>query len=176
MKHHRPLGSASGLGVSPMDENVKARDPEEQAVTTGQPWELGHGHGREGWPDQLAEPGEPAHDMFELLQGKVPGHRWDGWRRLTGDEGYFAACSCGWRSPETGSVSPVLCQVKEHLDAAGAVRGWRPSAVTAQVAGRDERERGAGQRGMRPGERNARAVRVRGQPAKTSVSGAGALS
>jgi hypothetical protein len=136
-----------------MGENARARDPEEQAVTTGQPWELGHGHGREDWPDLLAEPCEPAQDMFELLQGKVAGHRWDGWRRLTGDEGYFAACSCGWRSRETGRVSPMLCQVKEHLEAVGAVRGWRASALTAQAPGRDEREHRAGQRGMRPDER-----------------------
>jgi hypothetical protein len=136
-----------------MDENVKARDPEEQAVTTGQPWEFGHGHGREGWLDRPTESCEPAHDVFGLLQGKVPGHRWDGWRRLTGDEGYFAACSCGWRSSETGSVNPVLCQVKEHLDAVGAVRGWRTSAPTAQTPGRDERAPRAGPRGMRSDER-----------------------
>jgi hypothetical protein len=136
-----------------MGENVKARDPEEQAVTTGQPWELGHGHGREGWPDRLTEPCGPAHDVFESLQGKVPGHRWDGWRRLTGDEGYFAACSCGWRSPETGSVNPVLCEVKEHLDAVGAVRGWGTAAPAARVPGRDERARRAGPRGVRPDER-----------------------
>jgi hypothetical protein len=136
-----------------MDENVKARDPEEQPGTTRQPWEVGHEHGSEGWPDRLAEPFEPAHDMSELLQGRVLGHRWDGWRRLTGDEGYFAACSCGWRSRETGGVSPMLRQVKEHLDAVGAVRSWRTSALTAQAPGRDERERSVGQRGMRPDER-----------------------
>jgi hypothetical protein len=56
-----------------MDENVKARDPEDQAVMTGQPRELSHRHGRE---DRLAEPSEPAYDKFELLLGKVPGHRW----------------------------------------------------------------------------------------------------
>jgi len=136
-----------------MDENAKARHPEEQVVTTGQPWDLGHGHGREGWPDRLTEPCEPAHDVFGLLQGKVPGHRWDGWRRLTGNEGYFAACSCGWRSSETGCVNPVLCQVKEHLDAVGAVRGWRTSAPTAQTPGRDERAHRADPPGMRPDER-----------------------
>ena len=134
-----------------MDETAKARDPEEQAVTTGQPWELSRG--REGWPGRLAEPSEPAQNMFELLHGKVSGHHWDGWRRLTEDEGYFAACSCGWRSPETGCVSSMLCQVKEHLDAVGAVRGWGASALTARAPGRDERERSAGQRGVRPDER-----------------------
>jgi flagellar biosynthesis regulator FlaF len=136
-----------------MDENAKARDPEEQAVTTGQPWELGDGHGREGWPDLPTGPSEPTQDEFELWRGKVPGHRWDGWRRLTGDEGYFAACSCGWRSPQTGCVSLMLRQVKEHLEAVGAVRGWRTSALMAQAPGRDERERNIGPRGMRPDER-----------------------
>jgi hypothetical protein len=136
-----------------MEENAKARDPERQAVTTGQPWELSHGHGREDRPDRLTEPCEPAQDKFELLRSKVPGHRWDSWRRLTGDEGYFAACSCGWRSPETGCVSPMLCQIKEHLEAVGAVRGWGASALTVQAPGRDEREHRAGQRGMRPDER-----------------------
>jgi hypothetical protein len=136
-----------------MGENAKARDPEKQAVTTRQPWELSHGHGRDDRADPLTEPCEPAQDMSELLQAKVPGHRWDGWRRLTGDEGYFAACSCGWRSPETGGVSLMLRHVNEHLDAVGAVRGWRASALTARAPGRDERERSAGQRGMRPDER-----------------------
>jgi len=135
-----------------MDENAKARDPEEQAVTTGQPWELSHGYRREEWPDRLTGP-EPTHDEFEFPQIRVPGHRLDGWRRLTGDEGYFAACSCGWRSLETGCVNLMLCQVKEHLDAVGAVRGWRSPALTAQAPGRDERQRSAGQRGMRPDER-----------------------
>jgi hypothetical protein len=88
-----------------------------------------------------------------LLHGKVSGHRWDGWRRLTRDEGYFAACSCGWHSSETGSVSSMLCQVKEHLDAVEAVRGWRASALTTQAPGRDEREHRASQREMTPDER-----------------------
>jgi flagellar biosynthesis regulator FlaF len=136
-----------------MDENAKARDPEEQAVTTRQPWELGYGHGREDCPHLLTGPCEPTRDKFELPQIRVPGHRWDGWRRLTGDDRYLAACSCGWRSPETGRVSLMLRQVKEHLDAVGAVRGWRTSALTAQAPGADERERSAGRRGMRPDER-----------------------
>jgi len=136
-----------------MDENAKARDPEEQAVTTGQPCELGHGYGPEDRSDLLAGPRELARDESELLRGKVPGHRWDGWRRLTGDEGYFAACSCGWRGPETGRVSLMLCQVKEHLEAVGAARGWRASAPAPRAPGLDEGERSAGQRGMRPDER-----------------------
>jgi flagellar biosynthesis regulator FlaF len=136
-----------------MDEDAKARDPEELAVTTRQPCELSHGQGRQDRPDRLIEPREPTQSKFELLQGKVPGHRWDGWRRLTRDEGYLAACSCGWRSPETGCVNSMLCQVKEHLDAVGAVRGWRTAALVAQAPGRDDRERSVGQRGMRPDER-----------------------
>jgi hypothetical protein len=134
-----------------MDEN--ARDPERQAVTTRQPWECSHGRGCEDLPDRLTEPCESAHDEFELLRGKVAGYRCDCWRRLTGDDGYLAACSCGWRSPETGCLSLMLRQVKEHMDAVGAVRGWRTSALTAQVPGQDEREHGVGQRGMRPDER-----------------------
>ncbi len=134
-----------------MDENTKASDLTEQAVTTRRPPQVSPGHRREDWPDLLTEPCEPPHDEFELPQGKVPGHRWEGWRRLTGNESYFAACSCGWRSSETGDVSPMLRQVKEHLDAVGAVRGWRPSTRTAQAPGRDERR--AGQREMRPDER-----------------------
>jgi hypothetical protein len=136
-----------------MDENARARGHEEQAVTAGQAWEFSHGHHREDWPDLLTGPCELAHDEFELLKGKAPGHRWEGWRRLAGDEGYFAACSCGWRSSETGDVSPMLRQVKEHLDAVRVVRGGRRSALTAQAPGRDERERSADRRGMRPDER-----------------------
>jgi len=136
-----------------MGENTEARDQEEQAVTTRQAWELSHGHRREDWSDLLTEPCELAHDEFELLKGKVPGHCWDGWRRLTGDEGYFAACSCGWRSCETGCVSPMLRQIKEHLDEVVAVRGGRPPAQTAQAPGQDEPGRSAGRRGTRLDER-----------------------
>ncbi len=135
-----------------MDENAKARDAE-QAAMTGQLWGLSYGHRREDGPDPLREPYEPAQDELDLMQSKVAGHRWDGWRRLTGDEGYFAACSCGWRSTETGYVSPMLRQVKEHLDAVGAIRGRPPSTWAAQAPARDERERAASQREMRPDER-----------------------
>jgi hypothetical protein len=124
-----------------MEANAKARDPEEQAAATRQPWELSYGRRREDWPGPLSEPCEPVHDELGLLRGKVSGHRWDGWRRLTGDEGYFAACSCGWRSTETGDVSPMLLQIEEHLDAVQTVRGWRPSARTAQAPARDVRAR-----------------------------------
>jgi flagellar biosynthesis regulator FlaF len=132
-----------------MDEDAKARDPEELAVTTGQPWQ----DRRENRPDRLTKPREPTRGKFELLQSKVPGHRWDGWRRLTGSEGYFAACSCGWRSPETGCANSMLCHVKDHLDAVGAVRGRHPGALATQARGRDERGRSASQRGKRPDER-----------------------
>ena len=132
-----------------MDENAKARDPAEQAAITRQLSGFSCGHSREDWPDPLREPCEPAQDELDLLQSKVAGHRWNGWRRLTGDEGYFAVCSCGWRSTETGSVSPMLRQVKEHFDAIRVVRGWRPATWEARAPGRDERERDAGQREMR---------------------------
>jgi hypothetical protein len=134
-----------------MGENAKASGPKAQAITTRWPRQSGHGHRSEDWPELLTEPCGPPHGELELLQGKVPGHRWEGWRRLAGDEGYFAACSCGWRSSEAGDVSPVLGQVKEHLDAVGAARGRPAPTRTAQAPGRDER--GSGQRGMRPDER-----------------------
>jgi hypothetical protein len=134
-----------------MEQNARAGDQREQSALTRQRLELIHGHHAEDCPDPLPGPCEPARDELELLQGKVAGHRWDGWRRLTADEGYFAACSCGWRGTETGDVSPMLRQVKEHLDAVRAVRGGRPSTRTAPA--RDRRERSAGQREMRPDER-----------------------
>jgi hypothetical protein len=134
-----------------MEENAKARDPEEQAVITRQRWEFGCGHRREDWPGPLPEGYEPARDEFDLPLGKMSGHRCDGWRRMTGDEGYFAACSCGWRSTETSHVSLMLRQVEEHLDAVRAVRGGRPSARAAQAPGRKEREVGIRER--RPDER-----------------------
>jgi hypothetical protein len=134
-----------------MEQNAKARDQREQSAVIGQRLEL-IGTRRGGdWPDPLTEPREPARDQLELLQGKVAGHRWDGWRRLTGDEGYVATCSCGWRGSETGEVGPMLRQVNEHLDAVRAVRGRRPPARTAPA--RDQRERSAGQREVRPDER-----------------------
>ena len=134
-----------------MEENAKARDPEEQAVITRQRWEFSYGRRREDWPDPLPEGYEPARGQFEPPLGKVSGHRCDGWRRMTGDEGYFAACSCGWRSTETDHVSLMLGQVEEHLDAVRAVRGGRPSAQAAQAPGRKERE--VGLREKRPDER-----------------------
>jgi len=134
-----------------MEQNAKVRDQREQPAVTRQRWEPVGGHRSEDCPDLLAEPCEPAHDELELLQGKVAGHCWDGWRRLTGDEGYFAVCSCGWRGTETGDVSPMLRQVTQHLDAVRAVRGGRPPARTEPA--RDQRERGAGQREVRPDER-----------------------
>jgi hypothetical protein len=134
-----------------MEENAKARDQREQSAMTRQRVEPVYGHRGEDVPGPLTEPCELARDELELLQGKVAGHRWDGWRRLTGDEGYVGACSCGWRGTETGCVSPMLRQVTEHLDAVRAVRGGRPSTQTAPA--RDERERGAGQREMRSDER-----------------------
>jgi len=132
-----------------MEHNARARDQLEQSAIAGQPLEPVCGHRGEDWPDLLTEPCELGHDELGLLQGKVAGHRWDGWRRLTGDGGYVAACSCGWHGTEMGEVSPMLRQVKEHLDAVRAVRGGRPPARTEPARG----ERSAGQRGVRPDER-----------------------
>ena len=131
-----------------MDENAKARDLEQQAAITRRLSGFSYGHSCEDWPDPLRDPGEPAQDELDLLQSKVAGHHWDGWRRLTGNEGYFAVCSCGWRSTETGCVSPMLCQVKEHLDAVRAVRGWRPSSRTIPAPARDERDASQRERGL----------------------------
>lgn len=133
-----------------MDENAKARDLEEQATITRQPWGPAMGPGARTSLAPLGESCEPAYEELDLLRGKAAGHRWDGWRRLTGGEDYFAACSCGWRSTETGCVSPMLRQVKEHLDAIRAIRGGRPSTRAAQAPARDERGR---QREMGPDER-----------------------
>lgn len=135
-----------------MEQNARAGDQRDQSAVTGQPPELIHGRRGADRPDPLTEPCELAHDELELLQGKVAGHRWDGWRRLTGVEGYFAACSCGWRGTETDCVSPMLRQVTEHLDAVRAVRDGHPSARA--VPARDQRERSAGQRELRPDERS----------------------
>jgi hypothetical protein len=134
-----------------MEEKARARDRAEQAVMTRQRWEVSHGHRREDWPDPLPEGYEPARGEFDLLPGKVSGHRCDGWRRMTGDESYFAACSCGWRSTETADVSLMLRQVEEHLDAVRAVRGGHPSARAARAPGRTEREVGLREKG--PDER-----------------------
>lgn len=151
-----------------MDVNGKARDLQEQAARTSHVRKLGTGYSWGDWRDSLIEPCEPTPDELELLQSQVAGHRWDGWRRLTGDEDYFAACSCGWRSSETGGVSPMLCQAKEHLAAVLQVRGGRPST---RVPARDEGERDAGKREMRPDERPRElCVAVDGQQRRLSQS------
>jgi len=116
-----------------MGENDKARALKEQAARPRDFRELSYvrGHWREDRPDPLSEPHELAPAELGLLHSQVPGHRWNGWRRLTGDEDYYAACSCGWRSTETGDLSPMLVQVKDHLDAIRALRGWRRAPRTA---------------------------------------------
>ncbi|HXZ70703.1 MAG TPA: hypothetical protein VEH31_07520 [Streptosporangiaceae bacterium] len=111
-----------------MDEHVKASDLQEQAARTRRLREPSHGRSHRDWAAPFADPGELTSDELDLLQSHVPGHRWDGWRRLTGDDDYYAACSCGWRSTETGQVSPMLRQVKDHLDAVRHSRGWPTSA------------------------------------------------
>jgi hypothetical protein len=126
-----------------MNENSRVREPDEQAASIRRLWELSYGHRHQDWPDPLREPYEPAQDELDLLRSQVPGHRWNGWRRLTGDEDYYAACSCGWRSTETGYVRPMLRQVQEHLDAVRAVRGWRSASEAVQAPDRAGRENDA---------------------------------
>ena len=104
-----------------MHENDQARALQEQAARSRDLRELSYGRGHGDWPDPLAEPAELTQDELGLLNSQVPGHHWNGWRRLTGDEDYYAACSCGWRSTDTGDVSPMLRQVKAHLDAVPAI-------------------------------------------------------
>jgi len=130
-----------------MDEDARARKPEEQAAEVRRQWELRYGQQREDWPEPLSEPYELARDELDLLHSQVPGHRWNGWRRLTGDEDYFAACSCGWRSTETGYASPMLRQVKDHLDAVRELRGLVPASRTASAPRRAGQESGGSQRG-----------------------------
>jgi len=136
-----------------MDENGNARVLEEQAAETRRQWEFCHGHRRDDWPGPLKGPYELTQHDLGLLHSQVPGHRWSAWRCLTGDENYFAACSCGWRGTETGSVSKALGQVQDHLDAVRAMRGWGRTFLAAQPPHRDERERDAGQHEMWAGER-----------------------
>jgi len=132
------------LGVSPVDEDARARKPEEQAAEVRRQWEFSYGHRREDWPEPLTEPYQPTRGELDLLHSQVPGHRWNGWRRLTGAEEYFAACSCGWRSTETGYLSPMLRQVKDHLDAVRELRGGgrAPRAAPAPRRARHEGDGG----------------------------------
>ena len=75
----------------------------------------GYGPGREDEPGPPGRTCEPAYDELDLLRGKAAGHRWDGWRHLTDDEAYFAACSCGWRSTEMGCVSLCVPESRPRL-------------------------------------------------------------
>jgi hypothetical protein len=83
--------------------------------------------------------------------------------------GYFAACSCGWRSPETGQVSLMLRQVKDHLDAVRQARGGRPST---RAPARDQRGRDTSQGEILAQYESAREVRasVQGQQMRLSQS------
>lgn len=128
-----------------MDENDKAGGLEEQATRSRDPRELSHGRGDEDWPHPLAESSELTQDELGFLHSQVPGHRWNAWRRLTGAEEYYVACSCGWRSTDTGDVSTMLRQVKDHLDAVRAVRG-RVRQTGPRAPGRDGQERDASRR------------------------------
>jgi hypothetical protein len=153
-------GSAAAWSPSPQPPNPhtpdQARRPNQPGSAAAHPFgvsyiPVSYGHRREDWPEPPREPYEPAQGELGLLYSQVPGHRWNSWHRLTGDEDYYAACSCGWRSTETGQVSPMLRQVQDHLDAVRAVRGWRPASEAAQAPGRAGHERGAGQHEVRHG-------------------------
>jgi len=136
-----------------MDGNGKARVLAEQASGTGRQPEFGHGYRRGDWPGPLEEACGPAQHDLGLLHSQVPGHDWGVWCCLTGAENYFAACSCGWRSAETGYVSPALGQVQDHLDAVRAMRGWGRAFPDVRAPHRDGQERDAGQHDMGAAER-----------------------
>jgi len=128
--------------MSPVDDNDRGPDPGEQATEQGEP---DGACGPADRPGVLSQPYGLACDEPGSVPGEVVGHCWHGWRRLADAEDYLAVCSCGWRSTTTSEVSPMLYQVKEHLD------GGRPSARAAQppAGGEDE----ASRRVIRPAER-----------------------
>ena len=138
-----------------MDDNDKARALEEQGARSRDLRELSYGRGHADWPDPPAEPTKLTQGELGLLHSQVPGHRWNGWCRMTGDEDYYAACSCGWRSTDAGDVSPILGQVKDHLDAVRQSRGWAPSARAP-----DESGPGPGQGQIVPLHEDARGLRA----------------
>jgi hypothetical protein len=82
-----------------MDENDEAREPEEQTDKVWYLWKWNYGPRDEDWPGPLRQPCEPTQDELDLLHSQVPGHRWNGWRRLTGDEDYYAASPAGGAAP-----------------------------------------------------------------------------
>jgi hypothetical protein len=67
-----------------MGENDKARALKEQSARSRDFRELSYvrGHWREDRPGPLSEPHEAAPDGLGSLHSQVPGHRWNGWRRL----------------------------------------------------------------------------------------------
>lgn len=126
-----------------MEKTAGAGDLEEQVAWASQLTEPSY-EPVEGWRDPPgASPGLTQYELG-LLHSQMAGHRWHAWHRLNGDEDYFAACSCGWRSVEADSLRPVLNQVKDHLEGVRVSRGYRPSPW-AKPPARDEHEPGAGQ-------------------------------
>ncbi len=93
-----------------MNENARAREPEEQAAMTGRLRELSYGHRREDWPNPLREPYEPAQGEFDLLYSQVPGHRWNSWRRLT------------QRGPAMRTTMPPVAAIAEEVALLNQVR------------------------------------------------------
>ena len=144
-----------------MDENDKARALGEQAARSGDLRELSYGRGHGDWHDPPAESADLTQDELGLLSSQVQGHHWNGWRRLTGDEDYYAACSCSWRSTDTGGVGPMLVQVKDHLDAVRQSRGWPPSA----------RAQAPDESGPDPGQGRAVHLRERARGLRTAARG-----
>jgi len=131
---HRPARRQPASAPAPAPE---ARDLIEQSAGAGDLRQLSYRRGRGDWADSLAESTELTQAELDLLHSQVPGHRWNGWCRLTGDEDYYAACCCGWRSTDTGDVSPMLGQVRDHLDAVRQSRGGSPSARARDESGSD---------------------------------------
>jgi hypothetical protein len=137
--------------MSPVDENDEVGVLQERAAGPRNLRKPSYGRGYGARPDPAPEPAELTQAETGLLHSQVPGHRWNGWCRMTGDEDYYAACSCGWRSTDTGDVSLMLVQVRDHLDAVRQSRGWPPSAraryrsgpgaATGEIVHLDERAR-----------------------------------
>ncbi len=122
-----------------MDETAGGTSLEEQIDGASQLAELSY-EPVEGWRDPSeASPGLTQYELG-LLHSQMAGHRWHAWRRLNGDEDYFAACSCGWRSTEADSLRPVLDQVKDHLEGVRVSRGYYPSPWAGKPPARDEEQ------------------------------------
>ena len=106
-----------------MDENDKARAPDEQAAQARLLWELSYRHQRQDWPDPLRARYELARDELDVPHSQVPGHRWNAWRRLTSDEGYYASAESTCLPPQRDCARGQQAQAK--------VLGGRTCEVTS---------------------------------------------